>query len=219
MNSKRCFKCGVEKPISEFYKHPAMMDGHLNKCKNCCKQDVRQNYIKNHDYYLQYEKKRNQSPERKAKQRQYMSKTKRKLYRIWKHMKARCYDPTNPRYYCYGQRGITVCDEWRNNFEAFYIWAITNGYQEGLSIERINNDGNYEPDNCKWATQIEQANNKSCNIRIKIGDEEKNIAEWARVAGIPTSTMWARVKRGWLGEDLLKPLCKNQYDSNVKRIA
>lgn len=219
MSAKKCFKCGIEKPISEFYKHPAMADGYLNKCKSCFKQDVRKNYINKREYYLQYEKRRNQNPERKANQQRYMSKTKRKIYSIWQHMKARCYDPTNSRYYCYGQRGITVCDEWKNDFGVFYEWAITNGYQRGLSIERINNNGSYEPANCRWATRIEQANNKSTNVRIRIGNEEKSIAEWARIAGISSTTMWARIKRGWSGNDLLKPLCINQYDSNVKRIA
>lgn len=83
-----------------------------------------------------------------------------KLHGVWNCMKQRCGNPNNHKFKDYGGRGITVCDQWANSFEDFYKWAIENGYSEGLSIDRINVDGNYEPSNCRWATAKEQRHNR-----------------------------------------------------------
>lgn len=87
-----------------------------------------------------------------------------RLYRIWKAMKRRCYNKNNADYIkWYGSRGITVCDEWRFDFEKFQTWSMNNGYADNLSIDRIDPDGNYEPSNCRWATASEQVANRRCN--------------------------------------------------------
>ena len=79
------------------------------------------------------------------------------LYNIWCAMKRRCYGTKTSRYYRYGGRGIKICDGWKNNFLAFYNWSINNGWKKGLTIDRIDNDGNYEPENCQWLTKSENS--------------------------------------------------------------
>ena len=127
---------------------------------------------------------------------------KSKLYKIWDGMKGRCCSPKNTSYPNYGGRGIKICDEWKDSFTSFYEWAMSNGYSEGLSIDRIDNDGNYEPSNCRWATNKEQGANKRNNIVVTYNGETHIIAEWARITGIKAHTLRKRYKEGYRGEKL-----------------
>lgn len=131
-----------------------------------------------------------------------MAKT--RLHRIWQNMKNRCSNPNVPCYSEYGGRGITVCDEWVHDFQAFHNWAMANGYADDLSIDRVDNDGNYCPENCRWVSQIEQSNNLRKNIIVEIGEEKRTLAEWAHASGIKYTTIYARYMRGWRGKELLK---------------
>ena len=113
--------------------------------------------------------------------------TNTKLYYAYRNMLNRCYYPGTPMYKYYGAEGKTVCEEWRDKehgFENFAEWAMNNGYEEGLQIDRIDNDGNYEPSNCKWSTDIEQAHNKRTTLRLKINGEIDTVGNWTRRLGI-----------------------------------
>lgn len=129
-----------------------------------------------------------------------------RLYNIYSKMKNRCYKADDPKYYRYGARGITICEEWLSSFRAFYDWAMANGYEDGLSIDRINNDGNYSPENCRWATNTEQQNNKSTNRLVSYNGELMTIADAARAANIPMPTLWWRMKNGWNEDKLFIPV-------------
>lgn len=125
-----------------------------------------------------------------------------KLYRVWCAMRERCYKENNSGFKNYGGRGITVCDEWRNSFGAFYDWAMANGYRKGLEIDRIDNDGNYEPKNCHWITPLENCQNTRKCVHIKVTDCEKcisfecrTIAEASRKTGVNQNTI-ARIVNG-----------------------
>lgn len=122
-------------------------------------------------------------------------------------MRKRCYSPTSNCYKNYGGRGITVCDEWmgKDGQKNFYEWAIANGYRKGLTIDRINNDGNYTPENCRWATIKTQAYNRSTNSYITIKGKTQTVAEWADEIGISRGAMQNRLRYGWSEDRLLEP--------------
>lgn len=133
-----------------------------------------------------------------------------KLYGVYMGMHERCERPTSQYYHRYGGRGIRVCGEWsgKDGYVHFAEWSKANGYKEGLTIDRIDNDGNYSPDNCRWVTQIENANNTSANRWIEINGEKKTVSQWARHFDLPVHLFYGRyVIRGWsLEETLMIPV-------------
>lgn len=145
--------------------------------------------------------------------------TNTRIYNIWRSMKQRCYDSNAISFPNYGGRGISVCDEWRNDFMAFYNWAMTNGYKDNLSIDRIDFNGNYEPSNCRLATMGEQAQNKRNNIVLELNGEKHTIAEWSRITGFRAGTLQNRKYAGWSDEKTLTfPLRKHKkYKTNNER--
>lgn len=129
-----------------------------------------------------------------------------RLYRIWRNMRYRCNNPKNTSYERYGGRGISVCKEWdnlENGFENFREWALSNGYADHLTIDRIDNDGNYEPGNCKWSTELEQGSNKRNNLNISLNGETHNAAEWSRITGLSANCIRSRYKKGMEPEQIL----------------
>lgn len=138
-----------------------------------------------------------------------------RLYAVWSGMKGRCYNPNNHNYKRYGMRGIVVCDSWRDSFENFSDWAISHGYQPGLSIERIDNDGNYCPENCTWSNTKGQNNNRSVSRNFSYNGKTQNLSQWCAELGIPYFRTWQRiVKYGYSFEEALF-IPKNKH--NQKR--
>lgn len=132
-----------------------------------------------------------------------------RLYSSWKHMKERCCSPTCKDYPRYGGRGITVCDAWKKDFLAFKEWAVANGYDPHLTIDRIDVNGNYEPSNCRWATKAEQSRNRRYAHALTYNGETKRLAEWARETGLNESTIYMRIKAyGWSVEKALETKVK-----------
>ena len=119
-----------------------------------------------------------------------------RLYRIYKHMLNRCNNPNDIRYTQYGGRGISICDEW-NTFEKFATWANNNGYQDTLSIDRIDVNKDYSPENCRWSTPYEQSCNKTNTRLVTFGGKTQCIAEWAKELNMPYKKLWRRFNLGW----------------------
>lgn len=130
--------------------------------------------------------------------------TKTRLFTVWQKIKDRCYNENHKSYKDYGGRGISMCDSWKDSFEAFRDWAIENGYSDDLTIDRIDVDGNYEPSNCRWVTQKEQQNNRTNNHLLTYNGETKTMAQWADEVGLPYHTIVARInKYSWTVEEAL----------------
>lgn len=119
------------------------------------------------------------------------------LYYVWKKMNQRCSNPNNKKWKDYGGRGIKVCEEWKNDFSSFCFWSLKNGYAKGLSIDRIDNNGDYEPSNCRWATMKTQIRNRRTTLKATINGVTKSCAEWCEINGIPYRMFEERRKKGW----------------------
>lgn len=177
----RCLcECGNEKMV----RSDALQDGSTKSCGCLKKEQNKVNLTANHSH----------------KQSGTL------LYKKWQGMKKRCYNESSEDYERYGGRGIGVCAEWHNSFSGFYKWALQNGYKEDLTIERIDNSGNYEPNNCRFATTKEQSNNRRSNIVIHIAGVDYTLTEICEYLDLPFSSIWARYLRGTRGLDLIKPI-------------
>lgn len=135
-----------------------------------------------------------------------------RLYHTWGHMKARCYNPNNNVYDLYGGRGIGVCDEWRNDYQKFKDWAVANGWRKDAkgmeqSIDRIDPNKDYSPENCRWTDASTQALNKRSAFLINVNGETHSITEWSRIRGVDPSVIRRRYhKYGMRGEQLFHPI-------------
>lgn len=125
--------------------------------------------------------------------------TNKRIYNIYYNIKQRCYNKKEKRYKDYGGRGITICDEWLgdNGFVNFYNWSIKNGYQDDLTIDRIDNNGNYEPSNCRWTNLETQTNNKRNTIYFEFFGIKKSLKQWINFMGWNYKTYYARYSRGY----------------------
>lgn len=143
-----------------------------------------------------------------------------RIYTEWASMKARCYYKGSKCYDRYGARGITVCDEWKYDFQAFYDWAIANGYADNLTIERKDVNGNYCPENCCWIPSKEQAKNRRSTLRVADADgNERYAMDIAKENGISMKNVIARKSKGWTLEDALNtPIIKKTIKRRVLQI-
>lgn len=136
---------------------------------------------------------------------------KSRLYSIWCGMKSRCENESRGSYQRYGARGISVCKSWKNDFTAFYKWALEHGYSDELTIDRIDNEKGYSPENCRWVTRAVQQNNTSRNRLVSFDGVTKSVAEWSRESGIPAKAILYRLKQGWPVERALREPIHEKY--------
>ena len=135
-----------------------------------------------------------------------------KLYRVWSSMRRRCNNSNDSAFHNYGARGIYVCDLWNCDYGSFMNWAYQNGYHDGLSIDRINNDGPYSPDNCRWVDRKVQQNNMRSNRFIEFNGERKTISGWAECLGIKPQTLQQRLQK-W---SLDRALTERRHEERVR---
>jgi hypothetical protein len=142
----------------------------------------------------------------------------KRIYDIWLGIKKRCYGVNRRGYKNYGGRGIVVCEEWlnkENGFISFYNWSMDNEYSDDLSIDRIDNNGNYEPSNCRWVTMKVQQNNRRNNLYIEIEGVRKSILEWSTEYNLSYTTLRNRIDKKWDESDMLQP---NGYIRRYKKV-
>lgn len=137
---------------------------------------------------------------------------------VWYGMKYRCTCPKSASFADYGGRGITVCEEWLNNDKAFIEWAFANGYEPGLTIDRIDNAKGYSPDNCRWVTRSVQQNNTRKNRQITLCGETHNYSEWARILGMGKATFGKRLSEGWSEDRILHEPVNDIYRRRKKPV-
>ena len=126
-----------------------------------------------------------------------------RIYRIYRNMLSRCYYHKCDRYKNYGGRGIKMCDEWYNDFQNFNIWAMNNGYNDTLTIDRIDVNKNYSPDNCRWVTLKQQCRNTTKNVYLTYNGKRQIMKDWATELNIPYHRIVLRHSRGWSDKECL----------------
>ena len=144
---------------------------------------------------------------------------KTKLYKVWRNMLNRCNNPKNKEYHCYGGRGIKVCPEWATDFSAFRDWALSNGYHESLTIERIDVNAGYFPENCMWADRYIQSRNRTNNRKISFQGRTMILVDWAKETGFSESTIRRRLNRGWSVERALTTETKRPNGAGHKPLS
>ena len=134
----------------------------------------------------------------------YPEDNKTRLYRIWRAIKARTSYKSQKQYKDYGGRGIKVCLEWQDDFYRFKEWAYQNGYNESLTIDRINVNGDYTRANCRWITKKEQNNNQRSNVILEYQGQKMNVAQWAKKINVKANTLYKRIYRNYTIDKILK---------------
>ena len=152
-----------------------------------------------------------QQPKRGSRYRHGYSKT--RIYNIYCCMIGRCCNENDPAYKYYGNRKITVCKEWKDDFVNFLNWAMENGYTDELTIDRVDVNGNYEPSNCRWVNNLVQQNNKTNNNYLTHNGETHTLAEWSRITGIDQSVLWYRQSVGYTSDKILNPQIMTSKDA------
>lgn len=139
-----------------------------------------------------------------------------RLHNIWRSMKDRCFNTNNKSYSFYGGRGISICTEWLNDFVPFFEWSNNNGYSDELTLDRIDINGNYCPENCRWIDRTKQANNTRRNVVITIDDETKTLSEWCKYLNLNYSSVQSRLHKGWeLKLALTTPIRKSKKNLEI----
>lgn len=138
-----------------------------------------------------------------------------RLGRIWNNMKKRCNNERHESYKYYGEKGIKVCEEWSKNFDSFKHWAENNGYDDSLTIDRIDNSKDYCPENCRWATPKEQGNNRIDNHLIYFNGQEMTLTQWSEILGMDFRTLYRRLHSGWSVEKALTTPVDIRYSRKV----
>lgn len=142
----------------------------------------------------------------------------RRLWNVWLHMRQRCYYEKHKSFEHYGKRGVTVCNEWRDDFQSFAEWAYKSGYNEDsefmeCTLDRIDVNGNYEPSNCRWISMKKQCRNRRNNRIIEFAGVKKSLAEWSEITRIPHDTIDKRLKSGWGVEKALSTPVKKRKNN------
>lgn len=144
-----------------------------------------------------------------------------KLHQVWLDMRARCKRKSHHAYKWYGGKGISVCDEWENNYLSFQKWAFENGYKNGLTIDRMDGNGNYCPENCRWATRKEQSNNISSCVYFDFMGERLNITQFCEKYGVPAGHFYKTARKNINIQTLMKCIATSKSritDEEWKRL-